>query len=224
MNNSWLLPPLFLLLAASIGAQERSHPDTQKVIFENELVRVWDVHVAPGVSEPIHSHERGVTIVLTDYENETISVPEGKMNTGSNKFGDVKWAEPVKHSSRNVGTTEQRVIRIEMKKAAPAPSTAVDLLDALVTCKNTQKLLFENAYVRAIEDRAPSGEVTPKHSHPRGLLINLSDYDSETTTWPDGKIVAGWGKKGDVRWTEPAIHVVKNGRGEETYAIRIDVK
>ncbi len=31
------------------------------------------------------------------------------------KFGEVKWAEPVTHEARNTGTTEQHVIRVELK-------------------------------------------------------------------------------------------------------------
>jgi len=192
MNKPGPLLLSWLLFAASLAAQEGTHPDTQTVIFENDLVRVWEVRVAAGVAEPKHSHGRGVTIALSDYENETKSVPDGKISNGHNRFGDVKWAEPVTHEARNTGSTDQRVIRIEMKKAAPlaAPSAAKDPLDALVAYKDSQKLLFENAYVRAIEDRGPAGNLTPKHTHPRGLLINLSDFDSETTTWPDGKVNA----------------------------------
>ena len=93
-----------------IRAQESElpHPDTQKLIIENMLVRVYDVHVPPGVAEPRHSHGRGVTVALSDYDNETKSYPDGKINRGHNKFGDVRWAEPVTHEAKNIGPTEQQ--------------------------------------------------------------------------------------------------------------------
>lgn len=215
-----------LLLTVSLAAQEASHPDTQKVILENEFVRVWDIHVPPGVSEPKHSHARGVTIAMSDYDNETVSLPQGKIGRGHTKFGEVKWAEPVTHEARNTGMTEQHVIRIELKKGVPPAGTSSipDPLDALIMCKDTQKLLFENAYVRVIEDRGPAGNVTAQHTHKRGLLINLSDYISETKTWPAGKISRANAKLGEVRWSEPVRHEVKNIGTTDAFAIRIEVK
>ena len=214
-----------LLLAVSLRAQEGSHPDAQKIILENEYVRVLDIHVPPGVFEPKHSHAQGVTIAMSDYDNETKTFPQGRIRSGHTKFGEVKWAEPVTHEARNTGPTEQHVIRIELKKDAlpPAASSIPDPLDALVICKDTQKLLFENAYVRAIEDRGPAGNVAAKHSHKRSLLINMSDYDTETKTWPDDKISRTHAIEGQVRWSEPVTHEVKNIGTTAAYAIRIEV-
>jgi ketosteroid isomerase-like protein len=109
------------------GQQEslpHPHPDTQTLLFENAFVRVFDIRVPAGVFEPRHSHARGVTIALSEYDNETKSVPDGRVNRGHSKFGDVRWAEPVTHEARNVGTTEQHVVRIELKTAANAVTTA----------------------------------------------------------------------------------------------------
>lgn len=91
------------------------HPDTQKLVMENAFVRVFEIRVPAGVSEARHSHARGLTIALSDYDNETRTDPNGPFNRGHAKFGEVRWAEPVTHEARNVGTTEQHVIRIELK-------------------------------------------------------------------------------------------------------------
>jgi hypothetical protein len=91
------------------------HPDTQKLVMENAFVRVFDIRVPPGVFEPRHSHARGLTIALSDYDNETKAFPGGRVAGGHTKFGEVRWAEPVDHEARNTGTTEQHVIRIELK-------------------------------------------------------------------------------------------------------------
>jgi hypothetical protein len=101
------------LLKAQEGAGP--HPDTQKLILENQFVRVWDIHVPPGVFEPKHSHGRGLTIAMSDYDNETKSIPDGKVSRGHTKFGEVRWVEPVTHEARNTGSTEQHVVRIELK-------------------------------------------------------------------------------------------------------------
>jgi hypothetical protein len=84
-------------------------------MFENPFVRVFDIRMAPGMAEAVHRHERGLTISLSDYENETTAVPSGQVSRGRTQFGEVRWAEPVVHAAKNVGMTEQRVIRIELK-------------------------------------------------------------------------------------------------------------
>jgi hypothetical protein len=91
------------------------HPDTQKLVMENALVRVFEIKVPPGVAEARHTHARGLTIALSDYDNETKSFPDGRVNRGHAAFGQVRWAEPQDHEAKNVGTTEQHVIRIEIK-------------------------------------------------------------------------------------------------------------
>lgn len=98
-----------------VNAQERlPYPDTQRLVMENAFVRVFDIRVPAGVAEAKHSHARGVTVALTAYDNEAHvdGAPWVKSHTN---VGDVKWSEPVTHEARNVGTTEQHVIRIELK-------------------------------------------------------------------------------------------------------------
>ena len=91
------------------------YPDTQKLLMENAIVRVFEIRVPPGTFEAKHGHGRGLTIALSDYDNEVRVLPDGQPTRGHTKFGDVRWVEPVVHEVRNVGATEQRVIRIEIK-------------------------------------------------------------------------------------------------------------
>jgi hypothetical protein len=97
------------------AGQAEPYPDTQKLLMENSVVRVFEIRVPPGTFEAKHSHARGLTIALSDYDNETRAFPDGQPTRGHTKLGDVRWVEPVVHEVRNVGTTEQRVIRIELK-------------------------------------------------------------------------------------------------------------
>jgi hypothetical protein len=97
------------------GQADGPLPDTQKLLMENAIVRVFEIRVPPGTFEAKHSHTRGLTIALSDYDNETRAFPDGQPTRGHTKFGEVRWVEPVVHEVRNVGATEQRVIRIEMK-------------------------------------------------------------------------------------------------------------
>lgn len=207
-------------LAASISF---AHAE-QKLIIENEFVRVFDIRVPPGVFEPMHSHARGITIALSDYQNETGDA-NGKVSRGQSRLGDVRWVEAVTHTARNTGSTEQRVIRIELKQDAPSSGSLVsDELDSLKACKDTQKLIFENQFVRAIDDRIPAGVAEPKHRHAHGLTITLSDWDSETVTYPSGQTSRRHAILGEVRWTEPLVHEVRNFGKTDSHTVRIELK
>lgn len=103
-----------LAIAHVLRAQALPYPETQKLVIDNTFVRVFDIRVPPGVTEARHSHPHGVTVALTEYDNETRQ-DGGQWVRSHTKAGDVKWAEPVTHEARNVGTTEQHVIRIELK-------------------------------------------------------------------------------------------------------------
>jgi hypothetical protein len=107
----------FVVLGVHLARAQggRAYPETQKLIIDNMFVRVFDIRVPPGVAEVKHSHARGVTVALTAYDNETRVDGAAQWTRGHTEPGEVKWAEPVTHEARNVGTTEQHVIRIELK-------------------------------------------------------------------------------------------------------------
>jgi len=90
-------------------------PDVQKVVFENALVRVTEERMPPGRGVQKHRHYRGITVALADYEMEQKMYPSGKIIHSNRHFGEINWTETVIHEARNVGTTNQYVVRIELK-------------------------------------------------------------------------------------------------------------
>jgi hypothetical protein len=102
--------------------------------------------------------------------------------------------------------------------------TAQDQLDSLVVCHETQKLLFENAFVRVIDDVIPPGVSEPKHHHPHGVVVAIEDADTETRLYPDGQPGRHHTAKGAVSWNESIVHDVKNVGTTTTHFIRIDIK
>jgi hypothetical protein len=216
------------LLCVWVGLCAAQNVPTQKIVFENQFVRAIDIRVKPGVFEPKHSHARGVTIALTEYDNETVDYPpNGNVNRRHVKFGEVRWVEAVTHEARNTGSTEQHVIRVELKQAAPAPAGAPpkpDPLDSLIACKDTQKLILENESVRVIQEKVPPGVAQPKHRHAHGMLIPLANSDIESVDDPGGQPVQRHLQFGDAGWREPVVHSVKNAGKTELLNIRIEVK
>jgi hypothetical protein len=199
------------------------------VVLENEFVRVVELRVPPGVFEAKHSHARGVTVALSAYDNEMTAFPAGTVTKRHTNFGEVRWAEPVTHEARNTGTTEQRVLRVELKRDTPnqvsgSTNGTPDPLDSLVVCKDTQKLIFENQFARVIEERVPPGVAQPKHRHGHGLLIPLANSDVESVDDPGGQPTRRHLQFGEAGWREPVVHAVRNVGTTELLNIRIELK
>ena len=103
------------------------------------------------------------------------------------------------------------------------PQSDSDKLDSLKVCAATQKLIFENDFVRAIDDRIPVGVVEPLHGHRHGIVISLTTSTYETVT-RDGKKSVAEHKEGTAVWSEATVHTVKNVGNAPAHAIRIELK
>jgi hypothetical protein len=90
-------------------------PDVNKVVFENALVRVTEERMPPGRVVTKHRHLHGVTVALADYQMEQKMYPNGNIVKSNRHIGEVNWTETIIHEARNVGTTNQYVVRIELK-------------------------------------------------------------------------------------------------------------
>lgn len=88
--------------------------DTHKLLIENRFVRVLEVRVPPGKTEPLHQHGNRVVVYLSDFH--TRSTARGKQpEEHLRKAGLVRWSDPIIHQVENIGRTEGHVISIELK-------------------------------------------------------------------------------------------------------------
>ena len=97
-------------------------------------------------------------------------------------------------------------------------------LDSVKVSPQTQKVIFENEFVRVIDDRIPVGVAEPKHRHPHGVTVALTDYDIEQKNYTTGKVTRSHRREGEVNWTEATIHDVRNVGSTPSHAIRIELK
>ena len=88
--------------------------DTHKLVFENTFVRVLEVHVPPGKTEPMHQHGRRVVVYLSDFHTRTTE-RGGRPQDNLRKSGLVRWSDPLIHTVENIGKTEGHVISVELK-------------------------------------------------------------------------------------------------------------
>ena len=86
-----------------------------KVVFENDQVRVLRITYGPGEKSVMHDHPAGVAVMLTD-TNTKMNMPDGSAENVPSKAGDVGWAEAGKHLPENLSDQPTEVILVELKK------------------------------------------------------------------------------------------------------------
>ena len=98
-----------------------------------------------------------------------------------------------------------------------------DALDPVRVAPDTHKVAFENAFVRVLEVHIPPGSIEPRHRHPHGLSVYLSDWQAKVTV--DGKeALVNQRKSGTFAWSEAVIHTVQNVGPSEGHVLRIELK
>jgi quercetin dioxygenase-like cupin family protein len=88
--------------------------DTHRVAFENAFVRVLDVHIPPGNTEPRHRHPHGLSVYFTDWDAR-VTVDGRPAQVNQRKAGTFAWSDATVHTVENVGKREGHVLRIELK-------------------------------------------------------------------------------------------------------------
>jgi hypothetical protein len=113
-GDNWDWPPSMDAVVAA--------PESHRVLFENDEVRVLEVTIAAGHREPEHTH-RQPSVMIVDgpariryYEGDvlTFSSPPGTAVAGTR----ASWMEPEgPHSVENVDTRPYHAIRVELQGA-----------------------------------------------------------------------------------------------------------
>ena len=93
--------------------------DTHRVAFENAFVRILEVRIPAGKTEPRHRHPHGLSVYFSDWEPK-VTVDGKPAQVNARKSGTFAWSDAVVHTVENVGKTEGRVLRIELKVLNPS--------------------------------------------------------------------------------------------------------
>ena len=125
MRRTWLLVATVITLVAVTALRAyqakddtldpvRVAGDTHRIAFENMFVRVLDVHIPAGKTEPRHRHPHGLSVYFTDWDAK-VTVDGKPPQVNQRKAGAFAWSEAVVHTVENVSKSEGHVLRIELK-------------------------------------------------------------------------------------------------------------
>ena len=94
----------------------RVAPDIYRLIFENDRLRVIDVHILPGQGSVMHTHD-GLDFRYPLMSGDLKLVePDGTTKPVALRAGTPRWEEPPsRHTMANVGNTEVRLVLVELK-------------------------------------------------------------------------------------------------------------
>jgi hypothetical protein len=89
-------------------------PEIYKVILENDQVRLIEYQAKPGQIDRMHSLPQRLAYSLTPAKLKVVA-PDGSITNVEAKEGEAYWLGPVTHSIQNIGTTEAKMLIVEIK-------------------------------------------------------------------------------------------------------------
>lgn len=107
----------FGLAAALASAQDmvKVAPKNCTVLLENDRVRVVRVVLKAGEKLAMHSHPAYISYSFAAGKTKFTSA-DGKTDERETKAGTAIWRDAETHAAENTGTTDGRVLVIELKK------------------------------------------------------------------------------------------------------------
>jgi hypothetical protein len=124
-RKTWFLASAAALCAAAtalVGTQPaddaldpvRVAADTHKVAFENAFVRLLEVRIPVGKTEPRHRHPHGLSVYFSNWDAK-VTVDGRQPDVHHRKAGTFAWSDAVIHTVQNVGKSDGHILRIELK-------------------------------------------------------------------------------------------------------------
>ena len=95
--------------------------DHHDILFENDEVRILDTNVKPGEQTPVHAHEWPAALYVLSWSEFVRRAEDGTILADSRgrpapNLGSGLWIDPLPpHSVENVGSTDLRIIAVEVK-------------------------------------------------------------------------------------------------------------
>jgi quercetin dioxygenase-like cupin family protein len=120
MNSMAMILLGGLLLPSGVLAKDpvQTDGDKYKVLLENDQVRVLEYTDHPGQKTHPHRHPAFVLYALAPF-SRTLTLADGRVVSRTFKAGDVMFSNGEAHTGANTGSSETRVLIVELKAARP---------------------------------------------------------------------------------------------------------
>jgi quercetin dioxygenase-like cupin family protein len=91
-------------------------PIGDKILFENEHVRVWSVKLDPGERQPWHQHHLPYLVVPITKGRNIMYFEDGRERETHENPGEALWREPgIPHELLNISDWQYQNVLIEIK-------------------------------------------------------------------------------------------------------------
>jgi quercetin dioxygenase-like cupin family protein len=219
-----LIPAFFLAASIPTGAtaQEKSKERVQKVLLDNDKVRVTETTFKPGEVSP--SIERPYRITKVLQGGKTVrTYADGKVVEREFKTGEVFAAGPDKpYSTKNVSNNDIVLYTVTLKKATGMSMVSLQNKAATAGPADPKKpgvqVLLENDAVRVYEASIPAGTEGANTERPYRIARALTNGTLERVFADGKKQTAEW-KAGQVREAGPDPKYTPKNVGKSDFRI-----
>ncbi len=109
------LSSLVVLLAVLVVPHQAT--GQVKTLLDNDQVRIYEATIKVTEKTSEHSHPADEATYVLSGGIVKVTLPNGTTETRELKTGEVRWrSTPETHVAENIGTTEIRLLTIQLKK------------------------------------------------------------------------------------------------------------
>jgi quercetin dioxygenase-like cupin family protein len=216
------LVPLLFGLALSLSAQSTT-------VLENKAVRVLDALDRPHQKTALHKHDFNRVMIYLTAGDLDVTTEDGHTEHQHWKAGDVAWspAGPL-HVSENPGSSDLRIIEIEVRNAQGAAPKRNPALDPIAIDAKHNQLVFENPQVRVFRSTLDVDGREKWHEHVGAgrAAVMLTPIAARVEYQGKKKQASPLnGGTGDVSWSDGTIrHRATNLGSQAAQIVVVEVK
>lgn len=229
MHGFFRLAVLASLIASTpdvFGASQGADPSElahQRVVFENDHVRVNELFASPGAESGMHVQRPGVLVSVNKARFE-MTAPSGAVALVDYHAGQVLWAAESETRRWKLLAGDAHLFFVEVKSAADGKTPAAAAFGpkhSTIVDPDQHHLTIDNEHVRVIDGVAGPGAKSAAHTHPPSVLISLAKSRFRVTV--NGKTRIFDFEPTTVRWTNHFEHTWEILAGEAR-VIMVEVK
>ncbi len=103
-------------MSSAPSSDRQLGPIGDKILFENDHVRIWSVSLEPGARQPWHQHHLPYVIVPLTKGKNIMTFDDGRERETNENPGEVLWREAgIPHELVNISDWQYKNVLIEIK-------------------------------------------------------------------------------------------------------------